>query len=66
MPHINVLKKRARESAAVRGHVLEPFTPGRRVWFSQCERCGARAVVIPNPHPHHVPIGGRAFAVHCH
>jgi len=65
---IKRLKIEAMESCNFRGHNMgewqESFLPDYR-GVSKCTRCGRTVVILLNPLPNEIDIGGEAVTIHC-
>jgi hypothetical protein len=57
----------ARNSAAMRGHLLNPFEPleADRTFAATCQRCGREVVVNLRPAPNEIDIAGEVVALNC-
>lgn len=61
MSTLEQLETEGRLSAEMRGHVLGRFIDG----MATCERCGRSVMVLTQPMPNEIDIGGAAVAVNC-
>ena len=69
MTELSRLIRQASKATRFRGHRLKPWTRHDEPWHAQaettCRICGAYVLVIVDPPPNGIDIGGDALALHC-
>ncbi len=67
MKTLGTLRRSAQQSTHWRGHRMAWDKPGCNdtVQSARCVTCGATVLLLTNPAPNGIAIGGRALAVNC-